>query len=126
MVEAFIAGAVIVAAGTQGNLRHIGVTHDEPSEFVCYSLADPRIINDKHVIVIGAGRLSHRKCAWRCKSATTSILSIGVQSSVEQNRAISNAVLGSINDARSTLDCYYDSSVKSNFSARTIRGDGGR
>lgn len=107
-----IAGAVIVAAGTQGNLRHIGVTHDEPSEFVCYSLADPRIINDKHVIVIGAG-----------DSAIENALALQERNNVyivnrrsEFSRAKSgnlNAVLGSINDARSTLDCYYDSSVKS-------------
>jgi thioredoxin reductase/Fe-S-cluster-containing hydrogenase component 2 len=102
--------SVILAVGTQGNLRLIGVENDRPSAFVQYSLLDPAAFSDKVIVVIGAG-----------DSAIENALALAPHNDVhivnrrsEFSRAKAgnlNAVLMAINSPDSRLDCHYESAV---------------
>ena len=102
--------SVILACGTQGNLRLIGVENDRPSAFVQYSLRDASEFSDKVVVVIGAG-----------DSAIENALALAPHNDVhivnrrsEFSRAKAgnlNAVLMAINSPDTSLDCHYESAV---------------
>ena len=108
--HSLLCAAVVLACGTQGNLRPIGVENDRPSEFVQYSLLDPAAYSNKSIVVIGAG-----------DSAIENALALSIDNDVhivnrraEFSRAKAgnlNAVLKAINSPDSRLDCHYESAI---------------
>lgn len=104
--------SVILAVGTQGNVRLVGVDNDQPSAFVQYSLLDPDAFSNKVIAVIGAG-----------DSAIENALALALDNNVhivnrrsEFSRAKAgnlNAVLMAINSPDSRLECHYESAVTS-------------
>jgi Fe-S-cluster-containing hydrogenase component 2/thioredoxin reductase len=103
--------AVILACGTEGNLRLLEVANDAPSPFVRYGLADPAAVTDRVVVVVGAGDSAIENAL--ALVATNSVHIVNRRS--EFSRAKSgnlNAIVNAINDPRVDLTCHYDSGVR--------------
>lgn len=121
--DALLCDSIVLACGTQGNLRLIGVEHDRPSSFVQYSLLDPAAYSNKSIVVIGAG-----------DSAIENALALALGNDVhivnrrsEFSRAKAgnlNAVLKAINSEDSRLSCHYESAIATIEPPTVSGGDG--
>ncbi|MGA1371223.1 MAG: cyclic nucleotide-binding domain-containing protein [Pseudomonadales bacterium] len=102
---------IVLACGTEGNVRLLEVANDAPSNFVRYGLADPAAVSGRTVVVVGAG-----------DSAIENALALVGENKVhivnrrsEFTRAKSgnlSAIVAAINDPERDLTCHYDSQVK--------------
>ena len=105
------AETVILAIGTQGNPRKLGVPGEDAS-IVQYQLDDPEAYRDETIVVVGAG-----------DAAIENALGLAVQNKVHiVNRRAEfarakqgnlDAVLKAINDPGVEFSCFYESNVKS-------------
>ena len=104
--------AVVLASGTSGNVRLIGVENDRPSDFVRYTLPDPYIFSDKVAVVIGAGDSAIEDALALSKQNYVHIINRRSEFSRAKAGNLKD-VLNAINDSDSRLECHYDSSVVS-------------
>jgi len=109
--ESLLARTVIMATGTQGNLRRLGVEHDEPSDFIRYSLSDPREFVNKTILVVGAGDSAIENALALAENNHVQIINRRSEFSRAKSGNL-NAVLAAINEPSMTMDCHYESSIK--------------
>ena len=108
--DAVTADHVVLAIGTQGNPRRLGVEGDQASDFVRYTLDDPGQFNDEVIVVVGAG-----------DSAVENAVALGSRNAVyivnrrgEFSRCKDGnlaTVLAAINDPNKAFRCCYSSTV---------------
>ena len=102
---------IVLACGTEGNVRLLEVANDAPSNFVRYGLADPAAVSGRTVVVVGAGDSAIENALALVGANQVHI----VNRRSEFTRAKSgnlNAIVAAINDPERALTCHYDSQVK--------------
>jgi Fe-S-cluster-containing hydrogenase component 2/CRP-like cAMP-binding protein/thioredoxin reductase len=103
---------VVLAIGTQGNPRRLGVPGDDESDFVAYSLSDAAAFEDEDIVVVGAGDAAiENAIALAVRNRVTIVNRRSEFSRAKEGNLA--AILKAINDPSTTLDCRYDSTVAS-------------
>ena len=101
---------VVLAIGTQGNPRQLGVEGDQASDFVRYTLDDPGKFNDEVIVVVGAGDSAVENAVALGKSNTVHIVNRRGEFSRCKDGNLA-AVLAAINDPNNAFYCSYASTV---------------
>lgn len=101
---------VVLAIGTQGNPRRLGVDGDT-STFVHYQLDDPQAFHDEDIVVVGAGDAAIENALALAKQNRVTIINRKREFSRAKPGNL-DAVLAAINDRNSAFSCRYESEVK--------------
>ena len=108
--ETLAAAAVVLAIGTQGNPRRLGVDGDEESDFVAYGLADAEAFAGEDIVVVGAGDAAIENAIALAANNRVTIVNRRDEFSRAKDGNLA-AILGAINDRSVPLQCRYESSV---------------
>ncbi|WP_353252790.1 cyclic nucleotide-binding domain-containing protein [Salinisphaera sp. PC39] len=101
---------VILAIGTQGNPRRLGVEGDD-SAFVQYQLDDPDEYADEDIVVVGAGDAAIENALGLARQNRVVIVNRRNEFSRAKQGNL-DAVLAAINDRDLAFSCRYQSNVK--------------
>ncbi|MBL4827453.1 MAG: NAD(P)-binding domain-containing protein, partial [Spongiibacteraceae bacterium] len=101
---------VVLAIGLEGNPRKLGVP-GEDSPIVQYTLDDPGAYRDETIVVVGAGDSAIENALALVKQNNVIILNRRDEFSRAKEGNL-NAILAAINDPKTPLSCYYNTSVK--------------
>ncbi|QQD18671.1 cyclic nucleotide-binding domain-containing protein [Spongiibacter nanhainus] len=101
---------VVLAIGTQGNPRRLGVDGDN-SDFVQYQLDDPEAFRDEDIVVVGAGDAAIENALALAQYNRVTIVNRKKEFSRAKPGNL-DAVLAAINDRRIAFSCRYESEVK--------------
>ncbi|MFT7288055.1 MAG: Fe-S-cluster-containing hydrogenase component 2/CRP-like cAMP-binding protein/thioredoxin reductase [Halieaceae bacterium] len=101
---------VVLAIGTQGNPRSLGVPGDDHPDFVLYSLDDADAYRERHIVVVGAGDAAIENAIALAQGNQVTIVNRRSEFSRAKDGNLS-AILEAINDSDTPLDCRYESSV---------------
>lgn len=106
--KTFIAKNVVLAIGTQGSPRKLGVPGDDLAH-VFYTLSDPAAVRDRDVLVVGAGDAAIENALALCGHNRVSILnrSADFPRAKEANAA---KILDAID--KGSIRCFYNSSIE--------------
>lgn len=110
--ETLAADHVVLAIGTQGNPRRLGVAGDDESAFVSYSLADAAAFSDEHIVVVGAGDAAIENAIALAQQNDVTIVNRRAEFSRAKEGNLA-AILRAINDPGTRLVCRYESGVAS-------------
>ena len=105
------ANNVVLAIGTQGNPRRLGVAGDN-THFVQYQLDDPDEYHNEDIIVVGAGDAAIENALALAKNNRVVIVNRKNEFTRAKQGNLDN-VLEAINDRNIAFSCRYDASVKS-------------
>ena len=108
--DSVAADHVVLAIGTQGNPRQLGVAGDQTSDFVRYTLGDPGDFNDEVIVVVGAGDAAVENAVALGERNTVYIVNRRGEFSRCKDGNLS-AVLAAINDTNKAFHCCYGSTV---------------
>lgn len=103
---------VVLAIGTQGNPRALGVPGDAESDFVQYTLDDPEEFSGETIVVVGAGDAAIENAIGLAKQNTVVIVNRRSEFSRAKEGNL-NAILAAINNDNVSLRCAYESNVGS-------------
>lgn len=98
---------VILAIGLEGNPRRLGVPGEDES--VQYQVDDPDEYENENIVVVGAGDAAIENALALAKKNKVTILNRRAEFSRAKEGNL-NAILRAINDARTSLDCLYETS----------------
>lgn len=101
---------VVLAIGTQGNPRRLGVAGDT-SEFVQYQLDDPDEYSGEDILVIGAGDAAIENALGLARGNRVVIVNRKDEFSRAKQGNL-DAILAAINNGEVALSCRYEASVK--------------
>lgn len=102
---------VILAIGTQGNPRKLGVEGDD-SSFVQYQLDDPDEYEDEDIVVVGAGDAAIENALGLARGNRVVIVNRRSEFSRAKQGNL-DAVLEAINNRNVPFSCRYETTVKS-------------
>jgi CRP-like cAMP-binding protein/thioredoxin reductase len=108
--EQLLAEHVVLAVGTQGNPRLLGVEGDSASDFVAYGLDDADAYCDEHIVVVGAGDAAIENAIALARGNRVTLVNRRAEFSRAKEGNL-NAVLAAINDPGTPLECRYESAV---------------
>ncbi|MDZ7687103.1 MAG: NAD(P)-binding domain-containing protein [Gammaproteobacteria bacterium] len=101
---------VVLAIGTQGNPRKLGVAGESP-RFVQYQLDDPLAYHDETVVVVGAGDAAIENALGSSRQNQVYIINRRDEFARAKEGNL-NAVLKAINDPELDFSCFYETNVK--------------
>ncbi len=101
---------VILAIGTQGNPRKLGVNGEE-APFVQYQLDDPSAYRDETIVVVGAGDAAIENALGLARQNRVYIVNRRSEFARAKQGNL-DAVLKAINDSNVEFSCFYESNVK--------------
>lgn len=101
---------VVLAVGTQGNPRSLGVADDGESDFLRYTLDDPEDFSDEKIAVVGAGDAAIENAIALAERNRVYIINRRNEFSRAKDGNL-NAVLAAINDRKRSLYCRYECTV---------------
>jgi len=101
---------VVLAIGTQGNPRALGIPGDEESSFVHYTLDDPEDFKNERIVVIGAGDAAIENAIALAKYNHVVIVNRRSEFSRAKEGNL-NGILAAINDPTVSLECRYEANV---------------
>lgn len=101
---------VVLAIGTQGNPRKLGVAGESPP-FVQYQLDDPLAYQDETIVVVGAGDAAIENALGLSRQNHVHIVNRRDEFARAKEGNL-NAVLKAINDPDLAFSCFYESNVK--------------
>jgi Fe-S-cluster-containing hydrogenase component 2/thioredoxin reductase len=104
------AANVVLAIGTQGNPRSLGVPGDEESDFIAYTLDDADAFKDEDIVVVGAGDAAIENAIALARGNRVTIVNRRAEFSRAKEGNLS-AILAAINDRGTALECRYESGV---------------
>lgn len=104
------ADTVILAIGTQGNPRKLGVEGDS-SAFVQYQLDDPDEYSDEDIVVVGAGDAAIENALGLARQNRVVIINRRNEFSRAKQGNL-DAVVAAINNRNVPFSCRYDSQIK--------------
>ena len=102
---------VVLAIGTQGNPRKLGVPGEDAS-IVQYQLDDPSAYSDETIVVVGAGDAAIENALGLAKQNRVYIVNRRSEFARAKQGNL-DAVLKAINDPDVDFSCFYESNVKS-------------
>lgn len=105
--QTITADSVVLAIGTQGNPRKLGVEGDN-SAFVQYQLDDPDAYKDEDIVVVGAGDAAIENALGLARGNRVTIVNRKNEFSRAKQGNL-NAVLAAINNPEVSFDCRYES-----------------
>jgi len=108
--EELFAEHVVLAIGTQGNPRSLGVPGDDNSDFVRYTLDDPEDFKNEIVLVVGAGDAAIENAIALSEYNAVTIVNRKNEFARAKDGNL-NAVLAAINDKSRNFHCFYESTV---------------
>jgi thioredoxin reductase/CRP-like cAMP-binding protein len=108
--EQLHAAHVVLAIGTQGNPRRLGVPGDDESDFVAYSLDDAGAYEGEDIVVVGAGDAAIENAIALAARNRVTIVNRRAEFSRAKEGNLT-AILKAINDPSTSLGCRYESSV---------------
>lgn len=109
--SAVTAKNVILAMGTAGNPRKLGVEGENLPQ-VQYQLDDPDAYNDETIVVVGAGDAAIENAIGLSKQNAVIIVNRRDEFSRAKDGNL-NAILAAINDPKVNLSCLYETNVQS-------------
>ena len=101
---------VILAIGTQGNPRKLGVP-GEKAPFVQYQLDDPSAFRDESIVVVGAGDAAIENALGLARQNRVCIVNRRSEFARAKQGNL-DAVLKAINDPSVDFSCFYESNVR--------------
>ena len=101
---------VILAIGTQGNPRALGIPGDGESFFVHYTLDDPEDFKGERIVVIGAGDAAIENAIALAQYNHVVIVNRRSEFSRAKEGNL-NGILAAINDPAVSLECRYEANV---------------
>ncbi|MBY6203787.1 cyclic nucleotide-binding domain-containing protein [Halomonas denitrificans] len=108
--EVVEAETVVLAIGTQGNPRRLGVPGEDAS-IVQYQLDDPEAYRDETIVVVGAGDAAIENALGLAEQNTVHIVNRRAEFARAKQGNL-DAVLKAINDPGVAFSCFYESNVK--------------
>ncbi len=103
---------IVLSIGLQGNPRKLGISGDDESDFVRYTLEDPDEFEDKTIVVIGAGDAAIENALGLSQQNTVYIVNRRNEFTRAKDGNL-NAVLSAINNKSNRFYCQYNTNVKS-------------
>ena len=108
--EVVRAEKVVLAIGTEGNLRKVGAPGDELPQ-VQYQLDDPDAFKGETILVVGAGDAAIENALALAKANKVLIINRGKEFSRAKTGNL-NAIVAAITDIRGNLKCLYETRIK--------------
>ena len=101
---------VVLAIGTQGNPRLLGVDGDHESDFVTYTLDDPAAFGGQTIVVVGGGDSAIENAI--ALSADNAVHMVNRRAEfIRAKDANLSAILAALNDPVRKVRCAYESTV---------------